>query len=644
MVATRLQAIPSTSPRAPVWEWVQAALLAGNLAWTTLALGGYRAETKVVTLALTAALLVVHGVARAVGHWRGTSPRTHLAGWLLLPFLLYAFANVLWVTPVRWLGWLDWWGWAQMIAVFWVVVNDVRSSGPRRLLFFVLVLLGLVGVMCACYQRFVRPDWMMLGRLWPGDLEGRASGTFGLPNSFAGYLLLLLPAVGALALRRSADMMSRVWWGWVAVVLSFGLVLTLSRGAFIALALALIGWPLCAARGSWWRRIRIAATVMVGVAIVGGAITWKAPKVRARMSALVVNSGELSRPILWRGAWGLAQERPAFGTGAGSYNVLFERHRPEKFADEPLWAHNEYLNTLSDYGIVGVGLFFGACCCIAWRCARNGDRGKTRRSDWLESPTVVAALGVGLAAFGLQLGLEFHLKIPALALVFATVAALAVNRTWPCGVLAAKQRSARPALVACAVAALGAGSAVIVWGIPLMRAEAWRQAGRYGIDRLAGVAPEQPGFRSGVTQSIASLQRATVLNPANGQAWADLAYAYSLQSNLDVAARPQIGRDAEQAAENALHFSGVQAEFWIRRGVARDVQGRWEDAGRDFMQAVKLAPTNAYAWFYLAEHLYLFKGAHGPGLAALETCLRLDPGNPPGLALRQRLAFKPKPI
>jgi len=633
--------VSSPAPRVSPWEWAQAALLAGNLAWTTLALGGFRAETRIVTLMLTSALVVVHFLTRALA--RGGSPRVHPAGWLLLPFLVYAAANAQWVTPVRWLGWMDWLGWAQMVAVFWVTLNGVRASGPRRLLFLMLVLLGIVGVACACYQRFVRPDWMALHRLWPGDLEGRASGTFGLPNSFAGFLLLLLPAMGALAFRRSGTAMERVWWGWVAVVLSFGLMLTLSRGAFIALALALIAWPLWAAHGGWWRRIRIAVTIMAGVAIVGGAIIWKVPKVRARMHALVLNAGERTRPIMWRAAWALVREQPALGTGAGSYNVLLERHRPAQFPDNPLWAHNEYLNTLSDYGFVGAGLFWGACGFMAWRCMRAGDRGKTRRSDWLESPTVVAALGVGLLAFGLQMGLEFHLKIPALALMLATTAGLVVSRTWPGGVSPAECRPPQWTAIGYGIAGVAGALMVARWGTPLLRAEAWREAGRYAIDRLAGVAPEHADFRSGVERSVALLQCATELHPANGQAWADLSYATSLLSNLDQARRADIGRDAERAAEKALQGPAINFEFWVRRGVARDLQGRWEEATPDFFQAVKLAPNNAYAWFYLAEHLYRFNGARGAGLAALETCLRLDPGNPPGLALRQRLAFKTKP-
>jgi O-antigen ligase len=634
-----LQAIASNSPRASVWEWAQTALLAGNLAWTTLCLGGYRAETAVVTVTLTNALLAVHFLARVFES--AEAPLVHPAGWMLLPFLVYAAANVLWVTPVRWLGWLDWLGWAQMIAVFWVALNGIRARVPRQVLFFTLVALGIVGVGLAGYQRFVRPDWVMLGRLWPGDMGGRASGSFGIPNSFAGFLLLILPAVSALAFRRSAKPTARVWWGWVTAVLLFGVMLTISRGAWVALAVALVVWPLAVARGGWWRRVRMAMIATVAVAAVGSVIFWKSPRVRTRFTALVLDAGERTRPIMWRGAWRLFQERPALGTGAGSYNVLFERYRPERFPDAPLWAHNEYLNTLSDYGVVGFGLFFGTCLVIATRCVRGPREEKSPRRDGLDSPTVVAALGVGLLAFALQLVLDFHFKIPALALASATLAALVVGRTWP--VAPAQQASRRRAAETAGwIAAFSGAIAAGFVFVPMLRAEAHRQAGRLVIDRLGATTPEKADYRGQLPFARSAVERATVLDPANAQVWSDLAYATALWSLVEPAQTAELGARSEAAAERALALSSVCSEFWIRRGNARDMQGRWPDAARDFAVAVKIAPTDAYAWYYYAEHLSRLKTTRESAEAALALCLRLDPGNPSGLALRQRLAIKAK--
>ena len=140
-------------------------LLMGNLVWTTLCLGGVRPEIMVVTSALTGLLLAVHLVQRAcrsnggneprfrlqanVAHWerrRRPMGRFHPVGWWMLPFLVYALANVIWLTPVKWLGWNDWFGWAQIIVVFWVVVNDLRSTVVVRTLFGGLLVLGLVAV------------------------------------------------------------------------------------------------------------------------------------------------------------------------------------------------------------------------------------------------------------------------------------------------------------------------------------------------------------------------------------------------------------------------------------------------------------------------------------------------------------------
>ena len=102
----------STSVRASAWEWFTAALIVANLAWTTLCLGGFRPETMIITSALNALLLAAHFARRAFTP-ADLRRRLHPAGWWLLPFLVYALANVLWVTPVPWLGWKDWLGWRR---------------------------------------------------------------------------------------------------------------------------------------------------------------------------------------------------------------------------------------------------------------------------------------------------------------------------------------------------------------------------------------------------------------------------------------------------------------------------------------------------------------------------------------------------
>lgn len=641
--------MPAPMPRiqVSVWEWIQTALVAVDLAWTTLCLGGYLPGTMVITCGLTGAALSVHLLSRAFAG-NATTVGVHPAGWLLLPFLAYAAGNVLWVTPVHWLGWRDWFWWAEMVAIYWVVLNGVRSPGPRRALFATLVALGAVAVLMGCYQRFERPDWMMLGRIQSGPFIGRSSGSFGIPNSFAAFLILLLPAIGALAFRRGAGAMWRIFCGGLALVFTFGLVLTISRGAWLGLALALAVWPLIACRGNWGRRVGIASAVVAGLLSAGGVLYANSPKVHERLVYLARDMGEKTRPIMWRAAWRLFREHPAVGTGGGSYNVLFEKHRPEQFSDEPKWAHNEYLNTLSDYGVVGFGLFFGACGAIGWRCRRrfNRDRAEpvgemgVEERDWIDAPLLTQALGIGMLAFGLQLFVDFHFKIPALGMAFAVVAALVIGRLWQMKRKTVDQAGPlkRGALV---VAALGAVTIAGLF-VTAFCAEELRFDARESIDLLAAKPAEKERFRAKVSDAAADLAHAVALDPSNGQAWSDLSYATALRSRSEQGRNTELGREAEIAAERALATSRVFAEFWVRRGVARDMQGRWLDGGNDFTQAIAVAPANSIMWYYYADHLSRKPTSRGLMEAALAFCLRLDPGNPEGLALRQRLAISPK--
>ncbi|MEO6874797.1 MAG: O-antigen ligase family protein [Opitutaceae bacterium] len=622
----------SISSRASVWEWLSAALIVANLSWTTLCLGGYRPETMVVTSALNGLLLAVHLVGRA---WAGDGNvrRFHPAGWWLLPFLAYALVNVGWVTPVPWLGWRDWLGWAQMILIFWVVLNDVRATSTRTVVFGGLVAVAGVAVVLAAYQRFLNPAWLMLGRTQADQFIGRSSGSFGIPNSLAALLLLLIPALGWLTLRRGATAVQRILGGYLTLVLAFGLMLTISRGAWLALGLVLAAWPVFAARGSWRRRIGLTALAGLGVLVIASALYISLPKVRERFLILKADAGEKTRPIMWRGAWRIFLEHPVMGGGAGSFNVLFEKFRPERYQDQPQWAHNDYINTLSDYGAAGFLLFFGAGAGLAWRAGRGP---KPPRRDWLDEPAFAGALAAGLVAFGLQLFVDFHFKIPALAMAFAIIAALWVQLAWPAGA------AAEPATRARRLRALGSAAAVLavmgLWVTPFYRGEALRYRARQAINQMAANGVGRDEQRATLQAARVDLARAVAISPGNAQAWSDLSYADSLWSHVEPDRGVELGREAEQAAQRALELSQIVPEFWLRRGVALDLQGRWSDAGGAFAKALALAPASGNVWFYHAFHLGLNPTYTELAEAAAAFCLHLDPGNQQAQILRQRLA------
>jgi hypothetical protein len=662
---------PRSSSWYLLWQWAQTVLLAVNAIWTTLCLGGFLARTVVVTSSLTALLLLTHGVGWLVLNARVAPPAIdarvratpslrgiHPAGVWFIPFLIYAAVNVAWITPVRWLGWIDWFNWFQLVAVFWVVLNGIRSRFHQRVLLGALFALATIAVLMACYQRFVRPDWLMLGRKQLSQYDGRQSGSFGIPNSFAAFLLLLIPVSGALAVSRRAGAVIRVFFGWLTAVLLLGFVMTISRGAWISLGGALVAWPLIVSRAFWWRRLLLGGVVAAVLLTAGAALYTMSPTIKDRFVHFTHENGEWSRPILWRAAWKMACAHPVVGTGGGSFDAMFEKYRPEGFVYQPLWAHNEYINTLSDYGAVGFLLFFGAAGAVTWKCvcrrsssassrgvvSRDEDLRRVTATGNIESPRsnadffderiVRQAMAIGILAFGFQLFVDFHFKIPALAIVFAIIAAVAVARMWKIE----DRDTARPLswLSAFAMIAVAIGVGLIF--VPRYYGEALRQSARRIIDHLDDDEMPRAVALGKLDEATSELENAVRASPGNAQAWSDLAYASAQMSRLEPARVKELGADAEHSAEHAIQLAPICAEFWVRRGVARDMQARWDDAGQDFTKAISLSPRAVLPWFHHAYHLSLRHSEHDMAEALVAFCLRLDPANRDAQRLRQQLA------
>lgn len=623
----------SAARRFAAGDWVVSAGVAATLAGTTLALGGYLAGPMVAASRAVWGLTVLGGALLVL------RPRAlHPAAFAPVPFLLFALGSVLWIAPAPWLAWREWLLWLQTWLVFVLVLHFGRGRGPARWLAGSLIGLALAGVGLAAYQRHTDPTWLMLGRVQAAQFLDRSAGMFGIPNSLAGLLELVLPAGLVCATSRRVPVTGRVFAGWCATAGLYGLVLTGSRGGWLATGAALVLAVTLRAR-SRRRAVLGGAAAVAGLVAAGVALSFGSPAARARITPFLTGEFEASRPLMWRAAGRLWLDRPWLGTGAASYNVLYDRHRVAADQSVPDWAHNDYLNTLSDYGLVGFLLWAGAAAWLGRRGWQAVRADRLAAADGSPRDPWRWGLWLGLVAWALHLGVDFHTKIPGLAFAAAVAAGLVLGP-------AAPTRPARPAagawsrgfglgLIAVALAA-GVGRAD-----PLYRAEALRHEARRQIDRVA----EGRGTLGDVLpRALLELQEAVRIDPANGQAWADLSYASTLSWHLTRSGAAAIGRRAEAAATRALALCDQRAEFHARRGVALDMQGRHAEAALDFARAVALAPNTAEWHYYRAYHLSLDPATQAGAAAAAATCLALDPSHPQAKALRDRLsASQPGP-
>ncbi len=614
-------------------EWGLVLGLAATFAWTTLCLGGYLAQTMVVSGTAILGLGALGGILWAAGR-RGEPRLVSRAVFVPVPFLLYALAGVLWWAPAGWLAWREWLLWLQMWVVFALALHFGRGRAQTRVLAGTFVALVIVGLGMAIYQRFSDPGWIMLGRKQAAQFHGRSSAMFGVPNSFAALLELVIPVCLTLLFSRAVKASTKIVCGWLAGLCLVALALTGSRGGWLGLTLALLIWPLLATRH--WRK-KLAGAAIMAVLVFGGlwALYHGSDYARERMEPFLDGRFELSRPKVWGGAFRIWQDHPWIGTGAGSFNLMFDQYRPRLFLDIPVWTHNDYLNTLSDYGLVGFALWAGAggaLLWLGWRGIRRTQQAGTSAANVFGLTKWKLGLLVGLLAFAVHLAVDFHTKIPALAYAAAIVMALLLRDE-----TALTQRVPRigawSAGLLLGVALLGV---TVRTGLPLYRAEAIRFEARRSIDRYA--LGQEGDLAAIATAARADLSQAVRIDPANGQAWSDLAYAIALSGSGKDVDWVSTGHLAELAADKALELCPINAEFWVRKGVALDLQRGRPEAESCYRRAVDLAPNSARWWYYYAVHLQTFSERKDDARAAIETCLALDPYYRGADSLRRQLA------
>ena len=489
----------------------------------------------------------------------------------------------------------------------------------------------------ALYQRIVDPTWLPMGRDQSIYYLKKSSGPFGNPNNFAAWLAVVLPlAIGWGARRKYMDGQWR-WFPWaVALAAILGIGLSLSRGIGLALFVGGLVWLLTRHTLPLARRCFLAIGIL-GLSTLG---VWSAyhisPEVRQRVDTFVAHGGERTRPHMWHIATKLWQEEPWIGKGGGSFGALLEKHRPEGLWETPEHAHNDYLDTLLEYGVIGMVFGFGgALGGFVW--------GVRRRMGGAKQTPEARAIPWSLAIFGAGILIDFHLQSPAILTLVGLLSGV-----WLSGGPSLEVRGSQFFTFIKPPVRIGFGVVLAgflitfswIWAKPVYASADHRYWARELIDDIPKGA-EPSDLRGHAAQAELGLQKAVALNPADDRAWADLSYAISLQGFKSPLKNRELGERAEVAARRALAGSEEVAEYWIRLGVSLDLQGRWGEAGLAFGRAVGLAPRQPVVWYYQGFHLSLKPMMHEMAKATLATCLRLDPWYHEAKLLKASLEWSP---
>ena len=276
--------------------------------------------------------------------------------------------------------------WLAYAAAFVLAVWAGRNERVRRGLLCVVcaaaVPVSVLAVMQYAYLldktnaeiKSGKLDKFINARFSPEERDGllrrtenkRVFSTFALPNSLAGYLLILLPPAIALLVLAKRGAAKWVLVGAVLLAL-LALFFTFSKGGWLAglilLALFLIS------QGRRWlgRRWMVAAGVAAAAAVVLAGGIALSPTLRTRMQKM---SNELSgsarvRTEYWAAGLSMWQSSPILGVGPGNFKNHYMIHKSVA-AEETKHAHNDYVQVLAECGplaLAGYVLFWLAVVC-----------------------------------------------------------------------------------------------------------------------------------------------------------------------------------------------------------------------------------------------------------------------------------------
>lgn len=307
---------------------------------------------------------------------------------------------------------------------------------PRALAVFAVPL-----ALFAIYSRESRNG--LIYWFWQPQDGGGANlaGPFVNRNHFAGWMLMAVclligwlfgqvegaaPNGGRRRSRRlewlsSAEANGLLLTGGIVLVAAISLFWTLSRSA-------ILGFAAAAAAFAWLalRRRRLGTTRRAGVLAVLGAamlagVVWRGP---AQLVMWFQDTEHLvGRVEAWRDSWQVVRDFPVFGTGLNTYSTAMLFYQKSNPGYHMAQAHNDYVQLLAEGGLLVTIPAAIAVVLLAraiWRNLRAAER--EARGYWIR-----AGAAVGLLAIGVQELFEFSLQIPANALLFCTLAAVALT-------------------------------------------------------------------------------------------------------------------------------------------------------------------------------------------------------------------------
>jgi len=320
--------------------------------------------------------------------------------------------------------------------LIYFVATLVFIDTPRRLraLVRMITIFGFLLAMFGLTQSFTSDGTKVY---WFRELsQSTAFGPFINRHHFAGYMELAIGVPLGLLFSGAIETYKRPLYAFAAMLMGVALIMTNSRGGIISLAAEILFLVVIAGPGLRRKRgnekvqrlrgVLIRGALATGLVIIlffGALAVGGADSFTRLLGTVNASDPTTGRAHFWSVTLDVIKEYPVFGAGLGSLGVIYTRYDSRNGLYRLEQAHNDYLQTLSDGGIVG-GLLGVSFLFILFRkgFARRETEDKFRRG-------VATGAMAGCFAVLVHSAFDFTLHTTANALLFLILAALATLDT-----------------------------------------------------------------------------------------------------------------------------------------------------------------------------------------------------------------------
>jgi tetratricopeptide (TPR) repeat protein len=303
----------------------------------------------------------------------------------------------------------------MMIIAVMTLVSIYASTRER--IGYVLYILLAVGLIAAIYG---------LVQYFEGSASAPLDSFFAWHNPAGGYFASILMIFLALVFTQTpSSKAGRL--GWTGkIVIEAALLLTLSRGSWLAAILSgILLWMLLGVKRTFNKTsvliaVLFAVVVISGLSLVGGRSFLTPVYHRVISFSATEDFSMQGRENFYSAAHEMFNDHMVTGSGLGSYGFLYPQYQtdPRFFARDP---HSFYLRLMAEGGIFGIALII----VILWSYAhllvlffKNHDS-----SDMALSAGLIAALTAGL----LHMAIDFDDTFPFILLNLGVIWVLALN-------------------------------------------------------------------------------------------------------------------------------------------------------------------------------------------------------------------------